>query len=260
MHNSSDSRALNNGNYRILATRSKKANTLNDYFLFIDTEASGLPLKWDQPYSADGNWPHALQVSWLIYDKRHALVKQQNHYIGSEGIHITPAALAIHGLTPEFLAINGKPRTEVLQLLTADLQQYQPMVTGHFIRLDYYLLGAAFYRSAMENPLHKLPVFCTMVATTQLVHSSLTRHLRLEELYYMLFNTDLQHQHNALHDAQATAACFFELRNRGEISDKNISRQNQDFEQQRDPAQKQKGCLLPALMLILLAAIIIYSL
>jgi len=260
MHNSSDSRALNNGNYRILAARSKKANTLNDYFLFIDTEASGLPLKWDQPYSADGNWPHALQVSWLIYDKRHTLVKQQNHYIGSEGIHITPAALAIHGLTPEFLAINGKPRTEVLQLLTADLQRYQPMVTGHFIRLDYYLLGAAFYRSAMENPLHKLPVFCTMVATTQLVHSSLTRHLRLEELYYMLFNTDLQHQHNALYDAQATAACFFELRNRGEISDKNTSRQNQDFEQQRDPAQKQKGCLLPALMLILLAAIIIYSL
>ncbi|WP_439696716.1 exonuclease domain-containing protein [Mucilaginibacter sp. AW1-7] len=243
-----------------MPAQTASANTLNDYFLFIDTEASGLPLKWDLPYSADENWPHALQVSWLIYDKHHTLIKQQNHYIGSEGIHITPAALVIHGLTPEFLAINGKPLTEVLQLLTADLQQYQPMVTGHFIRLDYYLLGAAFYRSAMENPLNTLPVFCTMVATTHLVHSSLTRHLRLEELYYMLFNTNLQHQHNALHDAQATAACFFELRNRGEIPDKSIRQQNLDFELQRDPTQKQKGCLLPALMLILLAAIIIYSL
>jgi DNA polymerase-3 subunit epsilon len=243
-----------------MPAQTASANTLSDYFLFIDTEASGLPLKWDLPYSADENWPHALQVSWLIYDRHHTLIKQQNHYIGSEGIHITPAALAIHGLTPEFLAINGKPLTEVLQLLTADLQQYQPMVTGHFIRLDYYLLGAAFYRSAMENPLNTLPFFCTMAATTHLVHSSLTRHLRLEELYYMLFNTDLQHQHNALHDAQATAACFFELRNRGEIPDKSIRQQNLDFEQQRDPTQKQKGCLLPALMLILLAAIIIYSL
>jgi DNA polymerase-3 subunit epsilon len=233
---------------------------LNDYLLFIDTEASGLPLKWDLPYSADENWPHALQVSWLIYDKYNTLVKQQNHYVNSEGIDITPAALAIHGLTPHFLAINGKPQTEVLQLLSADLRQYQPMVIGHFIRLDYYLLGAAFYRSGMENPLGKLPVFCTMVATTQLVHNSLTRHLRLEELYYMLFNTDLQHQHNALHDAEATAACFFELRNRGEISDKSIKQQNLDFEQQREPTQKQKGCLFPALMLILLAAIIIYSL
>jgi len=236
------------------------ANTLNDYFLFIDTEASGLPLTWNLPYSADENWPYALQVSWLIYDKHHTLIKQQDHYIQSDGIAITPAALAIHGLTPDFLALNGKPRAQVIQLLAADVQQYNPMLIGHFMRLDYYLLGAAFYRSGMENPLSKLPVFCTMVATTQLVHSSLTRHLRLEELYYMLFNTDLRHQHNALFDAQATAACFFELRNRGEITDKSIRQQNQDFEQQRNPAQKQKGCLLPALILILLVAIIIYSL
>lgn len=234
---------------------------MNDYLLFIDTEASGLPLKWNLPYSADDNWPHALQVSWLIYDKHHTLVKQQDHYIGSEGITITPTALEIHGLTPGFLAANGKPRNEVIQLLVADVLQYQPMLIGHFIRLDYYLLGAAFYRSAMENPLSKLPVFCTMVATTQLVNRPLTRHLRLEELYYMLFGTDLQHQHNALNDARATAACFFELRNRGEITDKSIKQQNQDFEQQRDPAQKSKGCLLPALMILLLATIIIiYSL
>lgn len=242
------------------SANSNPVNTLNDYFLFIDTEASGLPLKWNLPYSADENWPHALQVSWFIYDKHHKLIKQQDHYIQSEGIAITPAALAIHHLTPEFLKLSGKPRTEVIQLLAADVQQYNPMLIGHFIRLDYYLLGAAFYRSGIANPLGNLPVFCTMVATTQLVHSSLTRHLRLEELYYMLFNTDLQNQHNALYDAQATAACFFELRNRGEISDKSIRQQNLDFEQQRDPAQKQKGCLLPALILILLMAIIIYSL
>jgi DNA polymerase-3 subunit epsilon len=53
---------------------------LNDYLLFIDTEASGLPLKWNLPYNADENWPHALQVSWLIYDKYNTLVKQQDHY------------------------------------------------------------------------------------------------------------------------------------------------------------------------------------
>lgn len=233
---------------------------MNDYLLFIDTEASGLPLKWNLPYSADENWPHVLQVSWLIYDKQRVLVKQQDHYITSDGVNITASALEVHGLTPAFLAANGKSRTEVMQLLSADLMQYQPMLIGHFIRLDYYLLSAAFYRSAMENPLGKLPVFCTMVATTQLVHSSLTRHLRLEELYYMLFNTDLQNQHNALHDVQATAACFFELRHRGEISDKSIKQQNQDFEQQREPTQKQKGCLFPALMIMLLVVIIIYSL
>ncbi|GAA3975061.1 hypothetical protein GCM10022210_26850 [Mucilaginibacter dorajii] len=241
-------------------SNSNPANQLNDYLLFIDTEASGLPIKWDQPYSADENWPHVLQVSWLIYDKHKQIIKQQDHYINENGVTITPAASNIHGLTPQFLTLNGKPMAQVLQLLVADVQQYQPMLTGHFIRLDYYLLGAAFYRSAMENPLNKLPVFCTMVATTQLINRPLTRHLRLEELYYMLFGSNLQNQHNALHDAEATAACFFELRHRGEISDKSIRDQNRDFEQQRDPTKKQSGCLIPALVIILLVAIIIYSL
>ncbi len=233
---------------------------MSDYLLFIDTEASGLPAKWDQPYSADDNWPHILQVSWLIYDKQRQLVKQQDHYITENNITITPSAQQIHGLTPDFLALNGKRRAAVLQLLIADVQQYQPMLIGHFIRLDYHLLGVAFHRSAMENPLSKLPVFCTMVATTQLINRPLTRHLRLEELYYMLFGSNLQNQHNSLADAEATAACFFELRQRGEISVKSISQQNQDFDQQRDPTKKQKGCLIPALLIVLLVAIIIYSL
>ncbi|RYY38103.1 MAG: 3'-5' exonuclease [Sphingobacteriaceae bacterium] len=233
---------------------------MNNYLLFIDTEASGLPHTWNLPYSAADNWPHALQVSWVVYDDARKLVKKQDHYINTEGITITPKAEEIHGLTPEFLRANGKPRAEVMQLLAEDLLQYQPMVIGHFMRLDYYLLGAGFYRSAIENPLDKLPVFCTMVATTQLKHRPLVRHLRLDELYYMLFSTQLQHQHNALNDVLATAECFFELRERGEIPDALIRRQNKEFERQRDPANKPKGCLLPALMIILLVAIIIYSL
>jgi DNA polymerase-3 subunit epsilon len=232
----------------------------NQYLLFIDTETSGLPLNWNLPYGDNDNWPHALQISWLIYDAQRQLVKQQDHYIKSEGIAITPAAGEIHGLTHDFLAINGKPHNQVMLLLANDLLQYQPMVIGHFMRLDYYVLSAGFYRSGIDNPLNKLPVFCTMVATTQLVHRPLMRHLRLEELYYMLFKTELQNQHNALDDVQATVRCFFELRNRGEISEKIILQQNKDFEKQRYPEKVSNGCLLPAIMIILVLVILMYSL
>lgn len=232
----------------------------SQYYLFIDTETSGLPLNWKRPYSDDNNWPHALQISWLIYDAQRNLVKQQDHYIQSDGIAITAAASEIHQLSPEFLAANGKPAKQVMQLLADDLLQYKPMVIGHFLRLDYYVLGAGFYRLGMDNPLNQLPVFCTMVATTQLEHRPLVRHLRLGELYQMLFNIQLNDEHNAFNDAEAAAKCFFELRDRGEILGKTIAQQNKEFEKQRYPEKVSAGCLLPAIIILLFLVIIIYTL
>jgi DNA polymerase-3 subunit epsilon len=225
---------------------------LSKYILFIDTEASGLPGNWTLPYSADNNWPHVVQAAWLIYDEHRNLVKQQNHYIYEQGVDITASAIATHGIKPDYLMENGKKPEVVMEMLANDLVEYQPTIIGHFLQLDYYLLGAAFYRSGVYNPLGKLPVFCTMVATTQLLRSPSTRQLRLGDLYYMLFKADLQHEHDAMHDAQATAEAFFELRDRGEISEASIKQQNKDFESQREPSKKPRGCSLPLLIIILL--------
>jgi DNA polymerase-3 subunit epsilon len=233
---------------------------LSKYTLFIDTEASGLPGNWTLPYSDDDNWPHIVQVAWLIYDEQRNLVKQQNHYINADGVTITPSAIETHGITPEYLSANGEPADKVMEMLANDLVEYEPLIIGHFLQLDYYLLGAAFHRTGVFNPLSKLPVFCTMVATTRLLRSPSTRQLRLGDLYYMLFKADLQHQHDALHDAQATAECFFELRDRGEVSEASMIQQNKDFELQREPAKKSSGCLLPAIIVILLVLFAIYSL
>lgn len=233
---------------------------MNKYILFIDTEASGLPGNWTLPYSADDNWPHIVQIAWLIYDEQRSLVKQENHYLSAEGIRITESAIATHGITPDFLLSNGESPGKVMEMLANDLVEYEPTIVGHFMQLDYYLMGAAFYRSGVYNPLSKLPVFCTMVATTQLLRSPSTRQLRLGDLYYMLFKVDLQHQHDALHDARATAESFFELRDRGEISEASIIQQNKDFELQREPAKKPGGCFLPMLIAILLLLFTIYSL
>ncbi|MFD0750187.1 exonuclease domain-containing protein [Mucilaginibacter calamicampi] len=233
---------------------------MNKYLLFIDTEASGLPGNWTLPYSTDDNWPHIVQIAWLIYDEHRNLVKEQNRYISADGVIITDAAIATHGITPDFLLSHGEPLDKVMEMLANDLVEFEPTIIGHFMQLDYYLMGAAFYRSGVFNPLSKLPVFCTMVATTQLLRSPSTRQLRLGDLYYMLFKADLQNQHNALHDAQATAESFFELRTRGEISEASIVQQNKDFELQREPKKKPSGCLLPALIVILLLLFAIYLL
>jgi len=231
---------------------------VNSYLLFIDTEATGLPKNWSQPYAAPGNWPHAVQVSWIIYDQQRNEIKREDHYIKNTDFEIEPAAIKIHGITPEYLAAHGEPRADVLQKLADDLHTYQPLVVGHFLKLDYYVLSADFLRAGIKSPLDNADVFCTMITSGRLAWQPMPRQMHLSELYATLFYKDLQNQHNALVDAEATAECFFELLSRGDINDKVINQQNADAKKWRDPRATAKGCVFPVLLFLLLGILVAY--
>jgi DNA polymerase-3 subunit epsilon len=198
---------------------------VKEYLLFVDTETSGLPKDWSKPYSVRGNWPHVVQVAWVLYSRDGKKLKEENFYIRPSDYEVSPTSQRIHGLSEDFLRENGKDRNSVMQLLHADLIRYQPLVVGHFMQLDYHMLGLSFYRSGLENPLPKLPHFCTMRATAHFMRESSHRHLRLGELYMRLFQTPLQDEHNALSDASATAHCFFKLWKKGDIDEETVQQQ-----------------------------------
>lgn len=241
-----------------LASLSLIKNIVADYYLVIDTEASGLPLNWSLPFSADHNWPHAVQISWLIYGSDKQLLKKADYYIRNNDFLISPSAIDIHGITPTFLIDNGVELEPVLDELAADINKYSPLFIGHFIRLDYYVLSAEFYRLGKENPFSQIPVFCTMQASEQLYWNTASRQLHLKELYRALFNSEMQNPHNSFYDAEATALCFFELLSRGEITDENLLQQNKDSQNWRIPGTvKPAGCM-PILWLILLGGLLIY--
>lgn len=223
--------------------------------LFIDTEASGLPKKWNAPYSKDESWPHAVQVSWLLFDKNRQVIKEQNHYIQDTDFTIEPSAVKVHGITHQFLQANGQSRESVMQLLATDLQQYQPLVVGHFLELDLHVTGADFYRSGISNPFDSLPGFCTMIGTTHLVRNPQTKYLRLGDLYEILFHHPLEHQHNALVDARATADCFFELVKRGDINDSSIVQQQASIDQAK--ANVKKAGIAMVVLFIFLVTLLI---
>lgn len=225
--------------------------------LFIDTEASGLPVNWNLPYSTEGNWPSAVQVSWLLYTSDGTELKREDHYIRNTDFSITKEALEIHRITPEFLAENGQDRKQVMQLLANDLLQYKPLVIAHFVQLDYHVLSADFYRAGIENPLPGLPLFCTMMASRDLAWTAMQRAMRLDELYHYLFAKELQNQHNAAVDAAAVAESFFELRKRGEITEASITKQQKaNIKNSRFTSNKFFAFLVPIaiLMLIILIA------
>ncbi len=230
---------------------------MTDNLLFIDTEASGLPKKWNAPYSKVNNWPFSVQVSWLVYNRNGDLIKEENHYINNNDYKITPAALNIHGITQEFLKQHGQPRHQVLQLLAQDMQLYQPLLIGHFMELDFHIISADFFRSGVENPITNLQMFCTMIATKHLIHHPQNKYLRLGDLYEMLFNAPLQHQHNALNDVRATANCFFELLKRGEIDDGYILKQ-QSLKHYEPPFNRFIGWAVVILILLLLIILLTY--
>lgn len=232
---------------------------MTDYLLFIDTEASGLPKKWELPYSAKDNWPFCVQVSWIIYTKDGQKVKQEDHFIKENDFTITKSATKIHGITQSFLLENGKSRKEVINLLSMDIAKFQPLITGHFMQFDYHMLGADFYRTGIENPVKKEMTFCTMLATTHLVKNPGLKFFRLGELYQSLFNTALHDQHNALVDAKATADCFFELVKRGEINDEIITNQQKEISKAY-AENKGAGCSIPMLFIIFLFFLIFYYL
>ncbi|OKL38784.1 3'-5' exonuclease [Pontibacter flavimaris] len=227
---------------------------MRDFILFIDTETTGIPQDWDAPYSDNESWPYSVQVAWAVHTKDGRELRSENHYIYEPELEISDASGRIHGITLEFLKAHGKHRSQVLSLLARDLEHYKPLVVGHFMRLDYHMLGVGFHRANLPNPLPQLPTFCTMNASADFVLQPRQRFLRLGELYERLFQEPLQHQHDAAVDVKATAACFFKLVEQGDITAETILQQQEAL---RKPPKGWRLKLKESLLLIVALFILV---
>lgn len=232
---------------------------MKDYLLFIDTEATGLPKNWGLPYDSPGNWPHCVQISWIIYSTPGGKIKEENHYIKDNDFEIASSATKIHGITREFLNENGKNRKYILQLLTDDIIHFDPLIVGHFLQFDMHVLGADFFREGLQNPIKKQRTFCTMLGSTHLIKNPSLKFLRLEQLFSTLFNKTLENPHNAIVDARATAACFFELIKRAEINEEIIEQQQKE-EPKKETLPEKFGCFIPVFLIVSITILIFYFL
>lgn len=233
---------------------------MNDYLLFLDTETSGLPRKWDSPYYDTDNWPCAVQISWLVFSINGKEILRENHYIGNNDFQIDENSRRIHGISPEMLSKRGEDRKAVMQLLQRDLQTFQPLIVGHFVVFDVAVLGAEFVRCSLPNYFEGLQLCCTMDASRYLLRNPQGRALKLPELYHLLFSSSHDHPHNALFDACATAECFFEMLRRGEITDKLIMLQQNKLRKAFEKDYKMAGISFLVLLIFVLSVIIAHFL
>ncbi len=186
-------------------------------YLIIDTETNGLPQLYDLPHTDTTNWPRLISVSWGLYDETGRELSSDTRLVQPDGYRWNQQAQRIHGIRPEEAQEYGLPINTVLTRLRPAIEQADAWV-GHFIELDYNVIGAEFVRSASGRSgrgaeFMAKPSICTMDASRRVNPNS--DWLKLDELYETLFGERVRNLHNAEADRLATARCFFELKRRG---------------------------------------------
>lgn len=162
-------------------------------YLFVDTETKNLLSDPFLSFEKIESMPSIRQIAWLIYSETEQLLEERNVYVNDdeESKDIKPA----------------------LNSFNDDLIKYKPIVVGHNINFDRNIIGAEYLRQKRYNPLLDYPFICTMKQTIDFCHLENFKFPRLQELYKLLFGSEFNGAHDAYNDVQATAKCFFTLRN-----------------------------------------------
>ncbi len=190
-------------------------------YLIFDTETTGLPKNFNAPLTDSDNWPRMVQIAWQLHDEDGNLVENEDYIIKPEGFDIPYNAFRIHGISTKKAMAEGIALEEVLSKFAEVLQKTKVGV-GHNIEFDYNIVGAEFYRAAMQNSLEKIPSADTMHLGTNYCElpggrNGKYKSPKLAELYQKLFNTIFDEAHNAAADVNATAQIFFEMMRLGII-------------------------------------------
>lgn len=190
-------------------------------YLFFDTETTGLPKKWNAPLSNTDNWPRMVQLAWIMYNHSGEEVSRYNQIIKPEGFVIPKEVERIHGISTKRAHLEGIPLRKALEDFSAALNNSKQVV-AHNINFDENIIGAEFLRKEVEHQLFNKPRICTKEISTDYCKLPSRRGgykwPTLSELHITLFNKDFDNAHNALHDVEACARCFFELKKKNVIN------------------------------------------
>lgn len=183
-------------------------------YLFFDTETTGLPRRWNAPVTDVDNWPRLVQLAWMMCDSQGNTIESRNAIIKPEGFTIPAEVAKLHGITTLIANEKGEPLREVMEQFSDKIDEAFVLV-GHNISFDECIVGAEFERLRMMTSLFLKPKSCTMKSSTnfcKLPGKNGFKAPRLSELHQILFGSGFDNAHNAMADVEATARCFWKLK------------------------------------------------
>ncbi len=186
------------------------------HYLFFDTETTGLPANFNAPAEDLANWPRIVQLAWLLADADGNTMDKRCYIVQPDGFTIPPGM--IHGISTNNAHAKGKPLEWVLRFFHGGFLTRAGRLVAHNYDFDAPILGAEFLRIFGHNPLTALAAHCTQKQSTDWarIPARNNRHgykwPSLAELHAICGFGEIANAHDALADVEATARCFFHIR------------------------------------------------
>jgi DNA polymerase-3 subunit epsilon len=177
-------------------------------FLFFDTETTGVP--------PGDDFVHMVQLAWILMTDDARELARSDQIVKPDGYVIPEVVANIHGITTERAEKEGLPLEQVMSLFFVAVNTFNVDLVGHNVFFDIKIVQKEMERLGWEDPTFGRNILCTMKSTTDLCKLPKKRGgykwPKLNELYKHLFGCEFENAHNALVDIEATAKCFWKLR------------------------------------------------
>lgn len=190
--------------------------------MILDLETTGFPdrISFDKyyPYTETKYYNNSriVQIAFGIYYEDGTISKSYNYIIRPNGYTINNEN--IHGISHQKAFNEGVEMNSILSILDQELDDCK-LIVAHNLIFDINILAAELVRHGeveLAKKFYKKPNYCTMVKGKHITNIYSGRYLkspRLSELYYKLFNENIQNEHNAAYDVENTAKCYFAMMN-----------------------------------------------
>jgi len=204
--------------------------------MVFDTETTGLPkyMKHTPNQNNLDNWPHIVQMSYIIYDTdTDRVLNITDHIIRvPEGVQITEENAAIHGITQE-ISQQGIPLNMALDEFMVEFDNMD-LIVAHNIEFDKKMLMAELYRANYILCVDKIRAstkyvctmqegidLCNIKAFTKIEKKEYIKWPTLAELCQHLFKYEPKNLHNSLNDVAICLRCFLKMRFDRDVCEKN---------------------------------------
>lgn len=185
-------------------------------YIIFDTETTGLPKRWDAPYTDTDNWPRVVQIAWQLHDDMGNMIEHKDYLIKPDGFDIPYDSEKIHGISTELATQQGIPLEKALEEFQVAMNK-ATFVVGQNIGFDINVVGCEFIRLQTPTRMHDMAVLDTCTEQTANLckipggRGGRFKLPTLTELHEFLFGEPFAEAHNATADVEATTRCFFEL-------------------------------------------------
>lgn len=184
--------------------------------IVFDTETNNLLPKCILSHLTVNQFPHIVQLSYIIYDLQLKKVIKTKDFIVKCPIHIMNSQ--IHGITDEISQEKGINIGFVMGEFVEDMMEVDQIICHNYL-FDAKIVESELFRLEKYKEikwLYDKPFYCTMIETIDFCKLEgkfygSYKYPRLQELHIKLFNCEFQNAHNSLCDSQSTLRCYLKF-------------------------------------------------